>query len=38
MNHEVSFMEIYCKGYDIMGFGLFRSYPSSVHLQILVTE
>ena len=38
MNREVSFMEIYSKGYDIMGFGLLRSYPSSIHLQILVTE
>lgn len=39
MNREVSLMEeVYSKGYDIMGFGLLQSYPSSIHLQILVTE
>ena len=39
MNSEVSFIEeIYSKGYDIMGFGLLHSYPSSIYLQILVTE
>lgn len=39
MSREVRFMEEICsKGYDIMGFGLLRSDPSSIHLQILVTE
>lgn len=30
--------EICSKGYDIMGFGRFLSYPSSIHVQIVITE